>query len=288
MSPKRLGLLALLYYKSGKSYLADQNSTVEQLTVGYYSESKGLNVLLDSIRSKLKLTENSNWRKSVKKLFKKKDKSKKPEKVEKETSFTESNNTNAKTEPKIKNKKSKKEVESKGKLEKSDKSSKTQQKKQIDAEEQDEETSNDTDESSETDENNNDGELDSGNAVTAPTTVDDFFITADGSNYLSTAVVSRKQEEDSDDASTGNMQRGKGFEKKPRESSFFHKSDKKPVKLAANRFEGSKRKWSDEAGEIVPKEKQTKIDPELHPSWQAKQKLKPTITEFKGKKITFD
>jgi len=27
---------------------------------------------------------------------------------------------------------------------------------------------------------------------------------------------------------------------------------------------------------------------DLHPSWQAKQKIKPIIQEFKGKKITFD
>lgn len=71
MSPKRLGLLALLNYKSGKNFLADPNSTIEQLTVGYYLEYKGLAVVLDSIRAKLKLTDNSYWRKSVKKIIQK-------------------------------------------------------------------------------------------------------------------------------------------------------------------------------------------------------------------------
>lgn len=285
MSPKRLGLLALLNYKSGKNFLADPNSTIEQLTVGYYLEYKGLAAVLDSIRAKLKLTDNSYWRKSVKKLFKKKDIAQEKEKIQKKkTSFTESDTAEVNSDAKPKTKKSKQ----KGTNDKSEdtvKSTTKKRKKQIDSIERNEVKPDESDESSETEEENNAEE--SGVDVPAPTTVDDFFITADGSNYLSTAVINRNQEEDSDDESKDH-QRGKGFERRPRESSFFHKDDKKPVKLAGNRFEGTKRKWTDEKEEIVQKEQPRKLDPELHPSWQAKQKLKPTITEFKGKKITFD
>ncbi|XP_031638587.1 uncharacterized protein LOC116350791 [Contarinia nasturtii] len=275
MSPKRLGVLALLYYKTGKNYLADQNSTVEQLAVGYFCEHKAVGVTLDAIRNKLKLAESSEWRKLVKKLFKKKEKSENVEKMEKKTSFIESDATDTSAIEKSKNKKAKQNVETKGKQEKS---TKLQKKRKESAAQPDEPSESDAETEVKTNEMN---------ASEAPTTVDDFFITADGKNYLSNAVVTRKQEEDTvdDDA---NSHLGKGFEKKPREASFFHKSDKKPVKLATNRFEGLKRKWPNEIEEIVHKIKEAKVDTQLHPSWQAKQKLKPTITEFKGTKITFD
>lgn len=109
-SPKRLGVLALIYYKSGKSYLADQNSTVEQLAVGYFTEHKGLTDVLDTIRNKLNLTETTDWKKSAKKLFRKKDKTEKPEKPtkskKKKGAFIESDNTGANAE-RLKNKKEK-------------------------------------------------------------------------------------------------------------------------------------------------------------------------------------
>lgn len=287
MPPKRLALLSLIYYKSGKNYLADQDATVEQLSVGYFSQSKGLNVVLDSIRSKINLTEKDDWRKQVKKLFKKKDPSKQKEKVQKNTQFTESDNADVKTDAKSKSKKTKQKVESNGKLDKLSKSAaKTQQPEKNHPEAENDEVSNVSDESDESD-GDVEEEIDGQNTA-APTTVDDFFITADGTNYLSTAVISRNQEEGSDDDGAGHLPRSTGFEKKSRESSFFHKSDKKPVKLAVNRFDGSKRKFTNEGDNQICEKKQTKIDPELHPSWQAKQKLKPTITEFKGKKITFD
>lgn len=272
MSPKRLAILALIYHKSGKNYLADQNSTVEQLAVGYFTEHKSVIVTLDAIRSKLKLDESSDWKKLVKKLFKKKEKSESVEKTKKKkTPFVESDTTDPSTSEKNKKTKQKSETNP----EKSTKSQKKLKKS----------PGNDTIETTEADESDesSESETEENDAPEAPTTVDDFFITADGKNYLSTAVVTRKQEEDTVDDDTNS----KGIEKKPKESSFFHKSDKKPVKLATNRSEG-KRKWPIDSEETVTKTKETKIDTQLHPSWQAKQKLKPTITEFKGTKITFD
>lgn len=262
MAPKRLGLLALLYHKSGKNYLADQNSTAEQLAVGYFYEYKGVAAMMDTMKNKLKLNESSNWKSVVRKLFKKKDKSEKGEKSEK--------GGRAEKTPKAE----KKAAAENGKETK--KKSKTKQMpsdsnvsvKSDEAEESDEESeSSDSEDSNESEED------------VAPTTVDDFFITADGSNYLSTAIVSKKQQEDSDGEE-------KVFAKKLREASFFHKSDKKPA--VERRTENSKRKWPKEEEQPAPAEKVRKVDTSLHPSWQAKQKQKPTIANFTGTKITFD
>lgn len=268
MSPKRLGILALLYYKSGKNYLADTSSTLEQLAVGYFCEHKGVCGILNAIRNKLKLDSSKYWMKPARKLFKKKDPTQKEGKANKaKTSFIESDATNSKvvSEAKVKNVK-----------QKSEKMEIEQKQKQNDLKPNDPE---ELEESSESDEDVK--EID---VIEPPTTVDEFFITADGTNYLSTAVITRKQEKDTqDDTYHGNV-----FGKKPQEASFFHKNDNKPGKLASNRFDSTKRKFPNDSEEHVHKVKETRIDTELHPSWQAKQKLKPTITEFKGKKITFD
>lgn len=276
MPPKRLGLLALLHYKSGKNYLADQNSTVEQLAVGYFSEYKTMNGILDAIRKKLNLHESQLWKKTSKKLFKKKDKTEQADKMNKKTPFTETENGEENSGAKNKKKKTKQTSETNGKVSKSDKGDKKQTKSKKATAEQD--AASESDESSESEEEN---DLESTSAP-APTTVDEFFITADGANYLSTAVTTSKQENNKPD----DDQTEKVFPKRSKESSFFHKSDKKPVKLAVNRFENKKRTWTEH--EEAEPAKETKLDPELHPSWQAKQKQKPIITEFKGKKITFD
>lgn len=269
MSPKRLGLLALIYYKFGKNYLADSQSTIDQLAVGYFSQYKGLNSMFDVIRNKLNLDNAPDWRKLAKKLFKKKDKTIKKERTDKKkNAIEESDNANP-NESKLDS--------SNGKLKKSSKSAKNEQKKKIESAAA--APPLDSDEASESSANE-----DEADNLPPPTTVDDFFITADGSNYLSTAVANQQEDENSDDDS-----KGKGFVKKSNESSFFQKNNKKPVKLATARSEGAtKLKWSENNVEEVDTGKQSKVDPNLHPSWQAKQKLKPIIAEFKGKKITFD
>ncbi|XP_055326956.1 serum response factor-binding protein 1 [Sitodiplosis mosellana] len=283
MSPKRLGLLALMYYKSGKNYLADSSSTVDQLVVGYFCEHKSVNDILDAIRKKLKLDESWNWRRSVRKLFKKKNKTLNAEKVKKKkNSFTETDGTDSTATTKGKHKKDQQKAEPNGKPEKAVKPKKKQ--KEPDAEPSESEESD----SSESDDDVDVRPAEKNQVSEPPTTVDDFFITADGSNYLSTAIPNQKQEVDSDGETNQRLYRSKDFDRKPKEASFFHKSDKKPVKLAVNRSEGTKRKWLDDREEQTGQPMEKKVDPELHPSWQAKQKLKPTITEFKGKKITFD
>lgn len=282
MSPKRLAVLALINRKSGKNYLADQNSTIEQLAVAYFSEYKAVKGILDAIENKLNLSDSWDWKKTSKKLFRKKDETAKTEKVQKKAGFTETDNTS------VKGKKAKKVAETDGKAKKSSELSVKEIKKQKKSKKtivEEDAASVESDESIES-EDESDTESTSAKQDAAPsTTVDEFFITADGSNYLSTAVSNTKQDDESDDESHPN--RGKEFIKKPHEASFFHKSDKKPVKPATNRIDNKKRKWT-ENEEEVQTVKESKLDPELHPSWQAKQKQKPIITEFKGKKITFD
>lgn len=268
MSPKRLGILALLYYKSGKNYLADTSSTLEQLAVGYFCEHKSVCGILDAIRNKLKLDSSKYWMKPARKLFRKKDLMQKEGKANKaKTSFIESVTSNPKvvSETKVKNIR-----------QKSEKMGIEQKKKQNDLKPN---APRGLEESS-----GSDADVKKIDVIEPLTTVDEFFITADGTNYLSTAVITREQEKDAqDDTYHGNV-----FEKKPQEASFFHKNDNKPGKLVSNRFDTYKRMFPNDSEEHVHKVRETRIDSELHPSWQAKQKLKPTITEFKGKKITFD
>lgn len=269
ISPKRLGLLALVHYKSGKNVLADSQSTVEQLAVGYFSQFKGLNAILDAIRNKLDLDNAPDWHRLAKKLFKKKAEATKKEKKKNESDSDKLEKSNGKREKSAVSKKEKKQTES------------TQQNAAALQSDESSESS-----ASEEDDDDNDVGTES---LPAPTTVDDFFVTADGSNYLSTAVASEKPDDDSDDDLKAHKKHGNSFAMKLNESTARQKNSKKPVKLGTNRSEGGeKRKWTDGKDEQPNAGKQLKVDSNLHPSWLAKQKLKPTITEFKGKKITFD
>lgn len=118
----------------------------------------------------------------------------------------------------------------------------------------------------------------------APTeAADDFFITSDGTNYMSNAIVNPNQKDNDD------TEQPSTFQKRPQKknSATSREGNGKPFKA------GEKRKWNnksendDDDGQPEAKEERI-IDTNLHPSWVAKQKQKPTITAFKGSKITFD
>ncbi|XP_036323962.1 uncharacterized protein LOC118737512 [Rhagoletis pomonella] len=163
--------------------------------------------------------------------------------------------------------------------------------------------------------------------------VDPFFITASGENYRSTAVVVRngqvldsqtnkandnarkrpvenyttrenrsnvrihnKDVQDKSRQSTGKKNNSEGLH-----PSWVAKQKLKPV---IGSFQGKKIKFDDVDNsdleerrdeEVGPKNnfalnkstKSTENDKDLHPSWAAKQKFKPVITDFKGKKIVF-
>lgn len=269
-SPKRLGLLALHYYKCGKNFLADQDSTVEQLAIGYYSESKNLNVILDAIREQLHIDRNDKWKKATRKLFKRNETAE--EKVsEARVAGDESMETDSvgdKDVQKLKNnlKKAKNQEDSTLNTEKRKKPKSKNSKTKF-----------------------NEDDLNETSTTVAPTTVDDFFITADGSNYLSNAVVNSTQKDDNDTEP-------KSFPPKKQSHEFVMNggvgSGPPGKKFERNsgpkKFAGEKRKWNDPSNDPVEVKEERKIDPNLHPSWIAKQKQKPTIAAFKGTKITFD
>lgn len=163
---------------------------------------------------------------------------------------------------------------------------------------------------------------------TATTMVDPFFITNDGSNYISTAVIDRTQPDGPENelnrrsrranrsninsvASKSHGKNSKFNNPAPKLKSFGGSSRteaRKDVPAAANAdvhpswsakrkqksilaFQGKKIKFDggeDKLTTGITKSTTNDAEDKLHPSWAAKQKLKPVITEFKGSKITFD
>lgn len=141
-----------------------------------------------------------------------------------------------------------------------------------------------------------------------PTTVDPFFITDEGTNYISTAVVDRTQADAPDDGLDRRSRRAKQFNKSHVPSKFNASKNVKRLDTPLNKAKsfGNNSKhatkdstWTAKRQQKTPsefQEKKTKFNnsikkeatEHLHPSWAAKQKQKPTISEFKGSKITFD
>lgn len=254
MSAKRLGLLSLLYHTSGKkNYLADPNSTVEQLAVGYFCQYKSVTATLDSIEHQLNLNGKNDWQYQVKKLFKTKSnitlKGEQPsrKKIQKDSSFVESDNLDH-----AENDDSIKVIESK-----------------------------DIDGSKTTKRNavKNKRKSKENTETNTPSTVDEFFITTEGTSYMSTAV--NTQNDNSNNVSEHKSKKAK----KPKHSKAVGKFEREDTP----KKNSGKQKWNNEKDESIEEEKSIKeIDSSLHPSWIAKQKQKPTITEFKGSRITFD
>lgn len=121
------------------------------------------------------------------------------------------------------------------------------------------------------------------------TVVDPFFFTDSGDNYLSTVIIDRIQPEPLQDGLIRRERRDHTFRPNKKNNIFRRQS-------AQNGFDGEfeKSKHFIKSGRI-DKHKNfevntnaVSIDEKLHPSWAAKQKLKPAIAEFKGHKITFD
>lgn len=159
----------------------------------------------------------------------------------------------------------------------------------------------------------------------ATTMADPFFITNDGSNYMSTAVIDRTQPDGPDDTLNrrsrranrltnnsdgpkGHAKSGKFNKSTPKLKSFGGsvRNESKPDAEAdvhpswsAKRkqksipaFQGKKMKFDGSEDKPAPGSAKPTNDGDdsskLHPSWAAKQKLKPVIAAFKGSKITFD
>lgn len=267
-------MLALHYYKSGRNYLADQDSTVEQLAIGYYSESKNLKVIFDTIREQLHIERNDKWKKATRKLFKKN------EIAEKKAFEMNDVGDELKETDCVGGNKDVKNM--KNKLKKTN----NQEKTTFGTEKHNKPKSK----KSKTKFNNDDNNWDEMKGTEAPTTVDDFFITADGTNYLSNAIVNSTQTNENDSES-------KPFPSKKFQSHEFVMNGgigpgqcgkKFERNSGPKRFAGEKRKWINANNDPIEDKVERKIDHNLHPSWVAKQKQKPSIAEFKGTKITFD
>lgn len=112
------------------------------------------------------------------------------------------------------------------------------------------------------------------------TTVDPFFFTETGDNYLSTVVIDRVQPEAVQDGLIRRERRDHTLRPNKKNNVFrkqFGRSEHVPQNGRIEKNYGH-----------VVKPSPAPIDEKLHPSWIAKQKLKPIITEFKGHKIKFD
>lgn len=115
----------------------------------------------------------------------------------------------------------------------------------------------------------------------ATTTVDPFFITNDGSNYVSTAVIDRTQADGPDDALNRRSRRANRLSNNsagPKAHAKVDKFNKSAPTLKS--FGGSSR---NDARKEVP----DNADADVHPSWSAKRKQK-SIPAFQGKKMKFD
>lgn len=152
-------------------------------------------------------------------------------------------------------------------------------------------------------------------------TIDSFFITESGSNYMSSVVLDRS--ENDEDINTNlpfhkklvnknqihtpginRRQRRQGitvptFAPKPIEPAKKLNEDVHPSWLAKQKqrsiqeFKGKKITFDDSGSNthkfVAPKIAAESVpDKTLHPSWAAKLKQKPIMTEFKGSKIVFD
>lgn len=284
MSARRLAALALANYKSPKNALANVESTPEQLAVGYFANLDFVQKALGSIYQTMNLDGCTTfWKKQIRKLFMKKDEVKK----------------SGDTKKKSKNSKTKGEVGTKKEQNKSE----TNDQESSDGDTVSDEGSDHSD--GEHDELNEDcDELEKSTQSTkakkpalgkikaespkpakskktkkqAESTVDDFFITAEGTSYLSTAVV---KEEPKDKKGTGEAHA------KPQQAKWNKSFDKAPHQTnhAGARHE-PRQPFKRPFEEVTEPKKE--IDPNLHPSWLAKQKQKPIIAGFQGKKITFD
>lgn len=152
-------------------------------------------------------------------------------------------------------------------------------------------------------------------------TVDSFFITENGSNYMSSVVLNQNQ--DDEDINTNlpfhkknvnkNQVHTPGINRRQRRQgitvpTFVPKPIEPPKKVvnedvhpswlakqkqrSIQEFQGKKITFDDSGNnQPIPKKivaAPTEPDKTLHPSWAAKLKQKPVMTEFKGSKIVFD
>lgn len=258
------------------------DATPEQLAIGYFANIEIVKKTLETIYQALSLDDATFWRRQVKKLFKKKEndvktksknKTKGAKKDDENDDEEKSTNEDEATSPST-GKKLKKSEKSK----KSDKSNASTKVKQPRSNDDDNNPKPAKIKKSEPEEDDDDDDDDE---AVHESTVDDFFITAEGTSYLSNAVVKavKSGEENDEQVSRAPAQNGK------RNQSFTKLNQNDNTRFAAKK--PFKRNFEETVKEM-PSAPVTPVDPNLHPSWLAKQKQKPIIAGFQGTKITFD
>lgn len=122
--------------------------------------------------------------------------------------------------------------------------------------------------------------------------VDPFFITESGQPYLSTAVVMSDDNNESDDNDAFEWEQKRRKPMNKRQEINRTRINENPIK---SNFVGKKTKFAEDgsAAETILPTLPPPADTEssnagMHPSWIAKQKLKPKIAAFAGTKIKFD
>lgn len=276
--------------KTPDQYLSNPESTTEEMCVACMLKCKGMTERMAAIKEKFNLNDSIEWRDVIKNLGLKNKKKKKTQKQ------------------KDKNAERQKDKTGKNNVEKDPVSKKPAATKIVNRKDptEDGETSYMQVAVDKPIKKNSKVKT-----VTKETTVDPFFITEDGANYV--AVVSRNQEESTNDDDDKKVRPGRQFSKVPQSKQNNKQTFNKPIKpirLGTNNpndddpnvhpswsakrkqkalpsFQGKKVKFDNDNANSSTNTK-TEDMSNLHPSWAAKQKLKPTITEFKGSKITFD
>lgn len=161
-------------------------------------------------------------------------------------------------------------------------------------------------------------------AKAPPLKLDSFFVTASGTSYMAAGVTERFQPAGPNDGLDRRERRAQKFGKKTlrrperlqtqqrngsmRPQQTFQRPASSAPEFALHpswaakqktkgidQFQGKKIKFGDAAPSSVVRKAPQAIaltasaedTTKLHPSWLAKQKQKPVISEFKGKKITF-
>lgn len=279
VSERRLAASALLQHRSKKNILSDVEATPDQLAIGYFANIEVVKKTLETIYIALNLDAATFWRRQVKKLFKKKDpdaKTKTTKKVKgakKEDEDDDEESANEDEESAEQSKKLKKPEKSK-KSENSTTTTKVKQSRSSD------DASSKPAKITKLEPEDDDDDDDDEEAVSG-TAVDDFFITAEGTSYLSNAVVKPVKNDEENDAKIFGA---------PNQGNKRNKAFNKPNQNDNNRFVENKRPFKRNFGEsaVETPAPVKPIDPNLHPSWLAKQKQKPIITGFQGTKITFD
>lgn len=121
--------------------------------------------------------------------------------------------------------------------------------------------------------------------------IDPFFITESGQPYLSTAVVVSDDNNDTDDEQVEQSRRKSVSREQEHKNTrrINNHNFSNFVKNQRTVQSNKKIKFGEDGRAEEPTVPEAVKDGEgMHPSWLAKQKLKPKIVAFKGSKITFD